>query len=559
MRSPQASSERQAPAGPPSSELALAEGLRDALVLLDADWRITFLNARARESVATVGLVPAEMVGRSIWESFPALEHSPGADELRRARTAKGSVHFEQHDSEKARWYEVDAKLVGDVMAVYWRDVTEQRRLEAQLRAAQKMEAVGLLAGGVAHDFNNLLTAIKGFASLLQMTIAPTEEDRTSSSTRSVKASDRAAALTAQLLAFSRRQLLRPEPIDLNARVRGLERMLGLLVSEGGELELELDPALGLVLADPGQVEQIVLNLAVNARDAIAGRRRADHHRDEQRDAARRVRRWRVAPAPGEYVRLDVRDNGVGMDAATQARIFEPFFTTKAAGHGTGLGLATVYGIAKQSGGYVWVQSAPGEGSTFTRVPAARRRRGPRPRRDAREPPGAAWRRGAPGRGRGWRAPRRAARARAARAIACIEAADGARGLDAGARHASDRPAGHRRDDARHARSRAGRARCTRSLPRLPVLYMSGHAEEVAREGLLDPSMPFLAKPFTPISLARQRCREVLEASRPLAQLAATALRRVRRRGAQGRGRWPAPARRASARAPPDDGARAAA
>jgi nitrogen-specific signal transduction histidine kinase len=251
-------------------------------------------------------------------------------------------------------------------MAVYWRDVSEQRRLEAQLRATQKMEAVGLLAGGVAHDFNNLLTAIKGFASLLQMTMAPSDESHEFVD-EIVKASDRAAGLTAQLLAFSRRQLLRPERIDLNARVRDLQRMLGLLVSEGGELVLRLDPALGLVHADPGQLEQIVLNLAVNARDAIAGLRGGRITiattnvtlRDE-------FTLWRVAPAPGEYVRLDVSDNGVGMDAATQTRIFDPFFTTKGAGQGTGLGLSTVYGIVKQSSGYVWVRSAPGEGSTFS-------------------------------------------------------------------------------------------------------------------------------------------------------------------------------------------------
>ena len=509
MRPPRASSDLQAPFGPPSSELALAEGLRDALVLLDSDWRITFLNARARESVAKVGLVPAEMIGQSVWASFPELEHSAGADELRRARSDRGPVHFEHHDAVKARWYEIDAILVADAMAVYWRDVTERRRLEAQLRAAQKMEAVGLLAGGVAHDFNNLLTAIKGFASLLQMTIAPADESHEFVD-EIVKASDRAAGLTNQLLAFSRRQLRRPERIDLNARVRDLERMLGLLVSEGGELELRLDPALGLVHADPGQVDQIVLNLAVNARDAIAGR--ADGRitiATSNVVLCDEFRRWRVAPAPGEYVRLDVRDNGVGMDAATQARIFDPFFSTKAVGQGTGLGLATVYGIAKQSGGYVWVQSAPGEGSTLSvYLPRAA---GATPVADDDAHPvrhgdvvllvededGVR---------------RVARRALELHGYQVIEAADGARAVELARATSSigllvtdvmmPGMLGPELADAVH-----------EIVPGLPVLYMSGHTEEVARAGLLDPSIPFLAKPFSPDRLA-DKVREVLEAPR---------------------------------------------
>ena len=509
MRSAHATSDRQAPVGPPSSELALAEGLRDALVLLDADWRVTFLNARARESVAKVGLVPGEMIGRSIWASFPELEHSAGADALRGARTVKGPVHFEHHEAAKARWYEIDGLLVGDAMAVYWRDVTEQRRMEAQLRAAQKMEAVGLLAGGVAHDFNNLLTAIKGFASLLQMSIAPTDESNEFVG-EILKASDRAAGLTNQLLAFSRRQLLRPERIDLNARVRDLERMLCLLVSEGGELELQLDPTLGLVHADPGQVEQIVLNLAVNARDAIAGRPGGRitiaTSNVELRDE---FKRWRVAPAPGEYVRLDVRDNGVGMDAATQARIFEPFFSTKASGHGTGLGLATVYGIAKQSSGYVWVRSAPGEGSTFSvYLPRAADAASTvdediHPARQGdlvllvEDEDGVR---------------RVARRALELHGYRVIEAADGARALELARATPS---IGVLVTDVMMPGmlGPAVAAAVHEIVPDLPVLYMSGHTEEVARAGLLDPSIAFLAKPFSPDRLA-DKVREVLEATR---------------------------------------------
>ena len=492
------------------TELAFVEGLRDALVLLDGEWRVTFLNGRARTAIANAGLVPAELLGRSIWAVFPPLEHTRAAEHLRRVRAGEGPVHFDFHDEAQDRWFEIDAMTVGEVMAVYWRDETAARRVEAQLRTAQKMEAVGLLAGGVAHDFNNLLTAIKGFASLLQMTIPPADESHEFVDEIG-KAADRAAALTAQLLAFSRRQLLRPERIDLNARVRDLERMLGLLVSEGGELRLELDPSLGLVHADPGQVEQIILNLAVNARDAIANRpggritiatSNATLH-DE-------FTGWRVAPAPGEYVRLDVSDNGIGMDAATQARIFDPFFTTKAAGQGTGLGLATVYGIAKQSNGYVWVQSAPEEGSTFTvYLPRAREsdlptevdvvsgRRGDDVVLLVEDEDGVR---------------RVARRALEMHGYRVIEASDGGQAVEL----ARSNPSvgilltdvmmpgwfGPAVADAVHA-----------IIPGLPVLYMSGHAEDVAHAGLVDPAVPFLAKPFTPSRLA-EKVREVLDAAR---------------------------------------------
>ena len=293
--------------------------------------------------------------------------------------------------------------------------------------------------------------------------------------------------------------------------MRDLGRILGLLVSEGGELRLELDPALGLVHADPGQVEQLILNLAVNARDAIANRTggritiatsNATLH-DE-------FAGWRVAPAPGQYVRLDVSDNGVGMDAATQARIFDPFFTTKAPGLGTGLGLATVYGIAKQSNGYVWVQSSPGEGSTFTvYLPRAFAPESPM---ESDVPVGRA----------------------GDDVVLLVEDEDGVRRV---ARRALEMY-GYRVIEASDGAQAVALARANPSVgllltdvmmpgafgaavaeavhevvPGLPVLYMSGHAEDMARGGLVDPSVPFLAKPFTPRRLA-EKVREVLDATR---------------------------------------------
>jgi PAS domain S-box-containing protein len=633
--------DRPATDAPLPPDLVLVEGLRDALLLLTSEWRIRFLNARARRVMEALGLDPHSLIGQDLWSAFPHFKDSPAAVALHRARAGEGPVHFDHHDEAQNRWFEIDAMLAGEGLAVYWRevtaarrtdearaaseaelraahrrleelvasaplatvvidndgnvltwnpaaeamfgwtadevlgrpvpivpeeeresfeemrareragastrahsarrvrkdgvlldvqvstsplrdrdgviigaigmlaDVTEHRRLEAQLRAAQKMEAVGLLAGGVAHDFNNLLTAIKGFASLLQMVI-PAGDEALEFVDEIAKASDRAASLTAQLLAFGRRQLLRPEPTDLNGRVRDLERMLALLVSEGGELRLELDPTLGLVHADPGQVEQLILNLAVNARDAIAGRvggritiaTSNATLRDEFVD-------WRVAPAPGEYVRLEVRDNGIGMDAATQSRIFVPFFTTKAAGHGTGLGLATVYGITKQSRGYVWVTSAPGEGATFTvYLPRAVERAG------AAEPDVA---RGAEDAGvvllvedeDGVR--RVARRALELHGFRVIEASNGTQALD----HASREPAIALllTDVMMPEMLGPDLVSQLRELrPDVPVLYMSGHAEEVARAGLLDPSVPFLGKPFTPAQLVA-KVREVLESA----------------------------------------------
>jgi CheY-like chemotaxis protein len=323
------------------------------------------------------------------------------------------------------------------------------------------------------------------------------------------KASDRAASLTAQLLAFGRRQLLRPEPTDLNGRVRDLERMLALLVSEGGELRLELDPALGLVHADPGQVEQLILNLAVNARDAIAGRAGGRITIATSNATLRdEFAAWRVAPAPGEYVRLEVRDNGIGMDAATQARIFDPFFTTKPVGHGTGLGLATVYGIAKQSHGYVWVTSAPGEGATFTvYLPRAVERAAVADAEVARGPGATIVLLVEDEDG----VRRVACRALELHGFRVIEASNGTQALELAAREPAI--ALVLTDVMMPEMLGPALAAELRELRRdLPVLYMSGHAEEVARAGLLDPSVPFLAKPFTPAQLVA-KVRQVLQSS----------------------------------------------
>jgi len=242
-------------------------------------------------------------------------------------------------------------------------DVMEQKQLEEQFRQAQKMEAVGRLAGGVAHDFNNAIGVIVGYGALLKERVLADEKALQYVAEIS-KASQRAASLTRQLLAFSRKQLIQPIVLDLNAVVKDTERMLRRLIGEDITLAVALGPDLGRIQADRGQLEQVLMNLAVNARDAMpqGGKLIIETHNAALDKAAMAQHPY---VKPGHYVVLSVSDTGCGMDKETQAHIFEPFFTTKGLGKGTGLGLSTVYGIVKQSEGYIWVYSEPGKGARF--------------------------------------------------------------------------------------------------------------------------------------------------------------------------------------------------
>jgi two-component system cell cycle sensor histidine kinase/response regulator CckA len=258
-------------------------------------------------------------------------------------------------------------------------DITDRKQLEEQLRQAQKMEAVGRLAGGIAHDFNNLLMVIQGYSDLLVERL-PGGDPLRRNAEQIQMASQRASSLTRQLLAFSRKQMLAPKILNVQSVVAEMEKILRRLIGEDIQLETSSAPDLGLVKADRSQIEQVILNLAVNARDAMPqGGRLTIETANVELDAS-----YSHPPAvlsPGRYVMMAVTDNGCGMDAETQAHVFEPFFTTKEKGKGTGLGLATVYGVVKQSGGYVWVYSEPGRGTSFkiylprieeTAVPAGR-------------------------------------------------------------------------------------------------------------------------------------------------------------------------------------------
>jgi signal transduction histidine kinase len=242
-------------------------------------------------------------------------------------------------------------------------EMAERRRAEETLRQAQKMEAIGRLAGGIAHDFNNLLTIISGYTHLLRSALSkdPSLQEKVDAI---AKAGDRASSLTRQLLAFSRRQMTQPKVLNLNDLLSDMGKMLQRLLREDIELTISTDPVLWLVKADPGQIEQVIMNLVINARDAMpSGGKLALKTANVSLNGDSATQYPGVRP--GSYVRLTVSDTGSGMDAETQAHIFEPFFTTKGQGKGTGLGLATVYGIAEQAGGHVMIESAVGRGSTF--------------------------------------------------------------------------------------------------------------------------------------------------------------------------------------------------
>ena len=256
---------------------------------------------------------------------------------------------------------DVSGKIVG--ASTIGRDMTESKQMEEMFRQAQKMEAVGRLAGGVAHDFNNMLSVVIGYSELL-LERADIDGQVRKQCEEIKRAGDRPASLTRQLLAFSRRQVLEPRVLNINTSVVEIEKMLRRLIGEDIELRISLDPALGSVKADPGQIEQVIMNLAVNARDAMpqGGKLNIETGNTELDDE---YALHHPPMTPGRYVLLAVTDGGMGMSQETKTRIFEPFFTTKELGKGTGLGLSTVYGVVKQSGGYIWVYSEPGQGSVF--------------------------------------------------------------------------------------------------------------------------------------------------------------------------------------------------
>jgi PAS domain S-box-containing protein len=347
---------------------AIVEASPDATIEITLDGIITHWNPAA---VKIYGYAAKEIIGRSLTLLAPTdrVDETLGIlGRLRRGKRIQGLETVRQRKDGKPIWVSLSAAPITDVTglagaSVIDRDISERKQLEEEYRQSQKMEAFGQLAAGVAHDFNNLLTIILGYSEILLIQLVAADPSRELIG-QIRKAGERAAGLTRQLLAFGRKQILAPVVLDLNSLLSEIEKMLRRLIGEDVELITLLDPGLGRLKVDPGQIEQVVLNLAVNARDAMptGGRLTIRTHNTVLTET--QAREHADLP-PGPYVLLAVSDRGCGMDEATMARIFEPFFTTKEVGKGTGLGLATVFGIIAQSGGFIEVDSALGSGSTF--------------------------------------------------------------------------------------------------------------------------------------------------------------------------------------------------
>jgi signal transduction histidine kinase/ActR/RegA family two-component response regulator len=493
----------------PTPRLKMGESLSGTVAATGEPLMISDASQDARMTLAH-----REAYRRGGYKAFLAVPLMVGPQVLGvlscRTRRAEG---FSLEDLSLAMAFAAQAAIALENSRLYQETQRAYEELSAaqeQLTQARKMEAVGRLAGGIAHDFNNLLTVMIGRSQLLLRRLGDEDPVRNDIELMEQTA-DRAAELTRQLLAFSRKQVLQPTLLDLNAVVANMAEMLGRVIGEDITLMTAFDRELGLVKADPSQIEQIVVNLVANARDAMfAGGRLTLETANAELDRAY-VRRH-VDVEPGSYVMLAVSDTGIGMTPETQARIFEPFFTTKDPGCGTGLGLATVYGIVKQSGGHIWVYSEPGRGTTLKiYLPRAEGAIAPSvPRATLPEP------------------------ARGHETILLVEDELAVRSLARDVLQGQGYTVMEARDG-RHALEicelrfgaidllltdvvmpgiggRELAARLAELRPAMPVIYMSGYTDTaVVQHGVLDPGTTFLQKPFTPDALAR-KIRQVLDA-----------------------------------------------
>jgi signal transduction histidine kinase len=388
-------------------------------------------------------------------------------------------------------------------------DITDRKQLEEELRQSQKMEAVGALAGGIAHDFNNLLTVINGYSDMTLKKMPA--EDPLRRNIKEIKdAGDRAAELTSQLLAFSRKQILKPRVYNLNAAITEIDKMLRRIIRENIELRIVLASGLANIKADPGQIEQVIMNLAVNSRDAMPRGgtltvQTENIHLDEEYVSQN------ISVSPGDFVRLTVTDTGSGMDQDTQKHIFEPFFTTKDVGKGTGLGLSTVYGIVKQSGGDIMVYSEIGHGTTFKiYLPCI-----DQPVEKVK------WVGDTVEKYTGTETILLVEDEEIVRKLICeiltdngyhvLEAATGKAAMSICETYS--KPIHMLLTDVVMPKMGGGELRgfVVKSYPDIKVLFMSGYTDDaIAFSGVLDPDTEFIEKPFTPDDLSR-KVREVLE------------------------------------------------
>ena len=473
---------------------------------LNRDGVFTLSEGRGLEPL---GLRPGQVVGTSALDLYANVPDV--AAHLRRA--LKGEMFIGTADvagRSYQTWYSPITDAGGAMAGVVGvaTDITERTQLEEQLRQSQKLESVGRLAGGIAHDFNNMLTAINGYAELIMARLPETDPMR--EEVEDIKrAAEKASLLTYQLLAFSRKQILRPKTLNLNEVVSDVSKMLQRLIGDDIVIVARLGPDLHPVNADPGQVAQVLMNLSVNARDAmpdggVLTLETANVDLDADYAAAH------LGVQPGRYVMLAVSDTGTGMSPDIQRRIFEPFFTTKPVGKGTGMGLATVHGIVNQSGGSLWVYSEVGHGSTFKiYLPRAAE---PAARVDS-VPPGAALARGVEtillveDEDMVRRLVRRTLEGCG---YHILEATDGAAALDI---CGDGTPIALLITDVvmpnMSGRDLAGRLSASR--PDLRVLFMSGYTDTaVTQHGVLDDATDFLQKPFT-IRTLTEKVREVLD------------------------------------------------
>jgi PAS domain S-box-containing protein len=490
---------------------ALVDNAWSPIAMFDRDMRYIHIS---RRWLTDYRLGERNIIGLSHYEVFPeiperwkevhrrCLAGEVARCEEDRFERADGTVQWTRWEIQP--WRQADGTVGGIVL--FTEDLTVRKRMEAQLQQTQKLEAVGRLAGGIAHDFNNLLTVINGFSEFVLRDLAPTDPRRDALS-HIRGAGDRAARLTQQLLAYSRKAMVEPKVLDLNELVTESVRLLGRLIGEDIAVTTVPAPALCRIRADRGQIEQVLLNLVVNARDAMPTGGRITI---ETCNVALARAELPDDPdlAPGPYVRLTVTDTGTGMSDAVKANIFEPFFTTKAPGRGTGLGLAVVQGAVKQNGGHIGVTSTPGAGATFTILfPAV----------EHAPPLSALLKRPA----RGTETILLVEDEEAVRAIARIglegegytvlSAASGPEALTAAARHG--RPIDLLVTDVvmpqMGGRQLAEALRARQSG--LRVLYMSGYTDDmILRHGLAEATDEFLQKPFTPVALAR-KVREILD------------------------------------------------